>query len=113
MKKNKTIFKLTEDERKFEAEIKRGDWKSSSKKDSERIHAEMIEAVHTGNKDARVNLRLNPEDVEKIRDKAEREGIPYQTLIGSVLHKYATDQFLDEKAVQDIIRRITTKKMAG
>ncbi len=73
----------------------------------------MLDASHNVNKDARVNLRLNPDDVEKIREKADREGIPYQTLIGSVLHKYATDQFFDEKLVQDLVRRIATKKIAS
>ncbi len=113
MKKKKPVFKLSEDEQKFESEIERGDWKSVSKKDSDQFRSEMVEAAHNGNKDARVNLRLNPDDVEKIREKAEREGIPYQTLIGSVLHKYATDQFLDEKAVQDVVRRISSKKIAS
>lgn len=113
MKKRKPVFKLTEDEQKFESEIERGAWKPVPRKDSDRFRAEMTEAAQNGNKDARVNLRLNSDDVEKIREKAEREGIPYQTLIGSVLHKYATDQFLDEKAVQDVVRRISSKKIAS
>ena len=69
----------------------------------------MVEAAHRGNKETRVNLRLNPEDVEKIREKAEREGIPYQTLIASILHKYATDQFLDEEAVCTVVRQLKKK----
>ena len=109
----KPVFKLSEDEQKFESEIERGDWTPESKKDSERFRAVMVEAAHNGNKDARVNLRLNPDDVKKIREKAAREGISYQTLIGSVLHKYATDQFLDEKAVQDVVRRLSSKKIAN
>ncbi|MBU6153721.1 MAG: hypothetical protein KGP28_05420 [Bdellovibrionales bacterium] len=113
MKKKKPVFKLSADEKKFESEIECGDWKPIPKRGSERLRAEMTEAANSGNKDARVNLRLNADDVEKIREKAEREGIPYQTLIGSVLHKYATDQFLDEKSVQDIIRRISLKKIAS
>ena len=112
MKKRKQAFKLTEDEKKLEAEIKRGEWKPASKHEAERFRAEMVEAAQNRNKDARVNLRLNPEDVEKIREKAEREGVPYQTLIGSVLHKYATDQLLDEQAVRAVVRQLG-KKAAG
>ncbi|MBI5139414.1 hypothetical protein HZA26_02275 [Candidatus Nomurabacteria bacterium] len=108
MKKRKAVFKLTNDEQKFESEIERGEWKAIPKHESNRIHQEM--AAASRNKDARVNLRLNPEDVSKIRDKAAREGIPYQTLIASILHKYATDQFLDEKAVRTAVHQIGSKK---
>jgi predicted DNA binding CopG/RHH family protein len=109
MKKKKPVFKLTEDEQRIESEIERGDWKSVPKKESDRIHAEMVEVAQNRSKDARVNLRLNPEDVEKIREKAEREGVPYQTLIGSVLHKYATDQFLDAQAVRAVVQQMGKK----
>ncbi len=43
-----------------------------------------------------VTLRINVNDLGKIKEKAEREGLPYQTLISSVLHKYA-DNRLSEK----------------
>lgn len=112
MKKKKLNFKLSDDEQKLESEIENGDWKPVSKKEANRLHSEMIEAAQGRNKDARVNLRLNPEDVIKIREKAEREGIPYQTLIASVLHKYATDQFLDEKTVTTVVQKMS-KKIAG
>lgn len=112
MKKKKLSFELTDDEQQLEAEIENGDWKSVSKKEAGRIQSEMVEAIKGRNKDARVNLRLNPEDVSRIREKAEIEGIPYQTLIASVLHKYATDQFLDEKAVATVIQKMS-KKIAG
>ena len=39
-----------------------------------------------------VSIRLPGSDLAAIRDKAERQGIPYQTLIKSILHQYATDQ---------------------
>ncbi len=38
-----------------------------------------------------INLRLLEDDLQKIKIKAMRNGIPYQTLIGSVLHKYAQE----------------------
>ncbi len=40
-------------------------------------------------KEARINIRLSKIDLEKIKEKAVYEGLPYQTLIASVLHKYA------------------------
>lgn len=61
-------------------------------------------------KDARVNLRLNQEDVLRIRQKSEKEGIPYQTLIASTLHKFATDQLLDQDAVRLVVETAIFKK---
>ena len=40
-------------------------------------------------KDARINIRLSLADLEMLKRRAVEEGLPYQTLIASVLHKYA------------------------
>jgi predicted DNA binding CopG/RHH family protein len=42
----------------------------------------------TGQKDQRINIRLSSIDLQALRTRALQEGIPYQTLISSVLHKY-------------------------
>jgi len=42
----------------------------------------------TFKKDKRVNIRISGRDLELIQERALREGIPYQTLMSSVLHKY-------------------------
>ena len=39
-----------------------------------------------------INIRLLESDILKIKEKAAYEGIPYQTLIGSILHKFANDR---------------------
>ena len=41
-------------------------------------------------KDRRLNIRLSSKDLEAIQKRALAEGLPYQTLIASLLHKYAT-----------------------
>jgi len=46
-----------------------------------------------------VTLRLNNNDLEQIKSIASTEGLPYQTLISSVLHKYINDRFVDKKEV--------------
>lgn len=51
----------------------------------------------TAIKDRRVNIRLSSGDLQDIQVKALAEGLPYQTLIASVLHKYATGK-LTERA---------------
>jgi predicted DNA binding CopG/RHH family protein len=52
----------------------------------------------TGIKDRRVNIRLSSGDLSDIQTKALEEGVPYQTLIASVLHKYVTGR-LAERSV--------------
>ena len=51
----------------------------------------------TAIKDRRVNIRLSSGDLSDIQVKALEEGVPYQTLIASVLHKFVTGR-LSEKA---------------
>lgn len=51
----------------------------------------------TAIKDRRVNIRLSSLDLSDIQVKAMQEGVPYQTLIASVLHKFVTGR-LSEKA---------------
>lgn len=49
----------------------------------------------TSIKDRRVNIRLTSGDLQDIQTRALEEGLPYQTLIASVLHKYATGRLVD------------------
>lgn len=44
-----------------------------------------------------VNIRLDGSVLAAIRTEAERMGLPYQTLIGSILHRYATGELMDKK----------------
>ncbi len=49
-------------------------------------------------KDARINIRMNSRDLEFLQKTALKEGIPYQTFISSLLHKYAQGMLVEEKA---------------
>lgn len=49
-------------------------------------HQEYAEAIFK--KDARINIRLSSKDLRGLQKKALAEGIPYQTLVASILHKY-------------------------
>lgn len=51
----------------------------------------------TGIKDRRVNIRLSAGDLQDIQVKALAEGMPYQTLIASILHKYVTGQLKERE----------------
>lgn len=51
-----------------------------------KLHKEYAEA--TLRKDARINIRLSSRDLRGLQKRALAEGIPYQTLVASILHKY-------------------------
>lgn len=52
----------------------------------------------TATKDCRINIRLSSADLHDIQTRALEEGIPYQTLIASVLHKYVTGRYAEHSA---------------
>ena len=53
----------------------------------------------TAIKDQRINIRLSAGDLRDIQVKAMQEGMPYQTFIASVLHKYVTGRLAEKKPV--------------
>ena len=53
----------------------------------------------TATKDQRINIRLAAGDLRDIQVKAMQEGMPYQTLIASVLHKYVTGRLAEKSPV--------------
>jgi predicted DNA binding CopG/RHH family protein len=65
----------------------------------------------TAIKDRRVNIRLSSGDLSDIQVKALEEGVPYQTLIASVLHKYVTGRLAEPRATKQSSRP-TTKRRA-
>jgi len=46
-----------------------------------------------------ISIRLDGSVLADLRSEAERLGIPYQTFIGSILHRYANQQLVDRKAI--------------
>jgi predicted DNA binding CopG/RHH family protein len=59
--------------------------------------------IQKANEKKNISLRLNSQDLDQLKLKAEKEGIPYQTLISSIIHKFVTDQLIDQK---DIIKSL-------
>ena len=63
----------------------------------------------TAIKDRRVNIRLSSGDLQDIQAKALEEGMPYQTLIASVLHKYVTGRLADRELAGNVTAPRTTR----
>lgn len=47
-----------------------------------------------------VGLRIDGSDLALLKSEAERRGIPYQTLVGSILHQYLNDELIERKTVE-------------
>lgn len=85
---NKKAFKpMDQEEKDLMESIERDEWQPVRDFDRERKKA-LLAARNTLKKDKRINLRLSQKDYHQIQIKAIEEGIPYQTLISSIVHKY-------------------------
>jgi len=89
----KKMIKLDDDEKEVLEAYESGQLQSvATQSELEKVKAA---ARATGIKDRRVNIRLSKGDLNDIQVKAMEEGIPYQTLITSVLHKYVTGRLIE------------------
>jgi predicted DNA binding CopG/RHH family protein len=59
--------------------------------------------IDRARKSRNINIRISESDLEELKLRAKDEGLPYQTLIASVLHKYIRRLLVDEKAIRDAI----------
>ena len=81
------MSKLSSEERDILDAFKKGKLKrSKDAANTQKRHQEYAEAMFK--KDARINIRLSSKDLRGLQKKALAEGIPYQTLVASILHKY-------------------------
>ena len=58
-------------------------------------------------KNRSISLRISNFDLDKLKEKASNEGVPYQTLINSILHKYITNQLFEKDQVLKSFKLIT------
>jgi predicted DNA binding CopG/RHH family protein len=90
MEKNKEDI----EEKKLIDSVERGEWKTVD--DFSELKKEIVRAAkETALKDFRINVRISKRDVEELKTLAMQEGIPYQTLITSILHKYVSGRLID------------------
>ena len=87
-KEKEPIFDLDEEEQELSDSFDRGEWKSVENLEEEKAIARKA-AANYFRKDARINIRLSSSDLDRLKQIAAFEGMPYQTLIASILHKYS------------------------
>lgn len=81
----KKKIRLTRSEQAFERAAARGEFRAASQEEFNRI----AEAIARRKKDAVLNIRVNGEDLEIIKRKAKKMGVPYQTFVSELIHQYA------------------------
>lgn len=103
MAKKKNPFKnlkLDAEEKELLRSLDAGEWKLVDNHDAEveRYRSYARHTLKKLNKNRRVNIRLTERDLGKLRHKAGEEGMPYQTLMASVLHKYVEGRFIEKRS---------------
>ena len=82
-------MKLDPQEKAIVDSVERGQWRSVRGLPEERKRYARYAAA-TFRKDRRVNIRISGKDLQAIQKRAIEEGLPYQTLISSLIHKYVS-----------------------
>ncbi len=85
-----------EEERILIESIEKGEWVPVDDLQAAIDEAKSL-AISTRAKDMRINIRLASRDLKILKTIALEEGVPYQTLVSSVLHKYAKDKLVETK----------------
>ncbi|MBF0286861.1 MAG: antitoxin [SAR324 cluster bacterium] len=88
-------YKLDPEEQEILDAFERGDLKSIPNVQQE-IELTKEAARNTFNKTKRINLRLTEQDFDLAHIKALEEGLPYQTLLSSVIHKYLSGRLTEK-----------------
>ncbi|HLO42857.1 MAG TPA: hypothetical protein VK175_00915 [Leadbetterella sp.] len=86
-------MKLDKEELEILGEIENGEWKSSK----ENLDGYKTSAENHFKKNERISIRISEFDLISVQKKAISEGMPYQTLITSLIHKYVTGKLVEVK----------------
>jgi len=81
---------MNKEEKELLKSFEKGEWKKVGNYKS-LLNDSKIAAKEFLKKDTRINIRLNSLDLDLIKKIAVREGLPYQSLISSIIHKFANN----------------------
>ena len=88
---------LDKEEKELMESLEKNDWKSSGDLEGWKTLLSKT-ATNTLTKDQRMNIRITKYDLDGIKLKAAEEGLPYQTLVASIIHKYVTGRLIEKQA---------------
>ena len=86
-------MKLNKEEKNILVSVERGEWRATTKKSDLRRYQEAAQQMMR--KDTRLNIRISSHDLKNLQKRAMQEGLPYQTFVSSLLHKYVTGRLVE------------------
>jgi predicted DNA binding CopG/RHH family protein len=88
--------KLTKEEKQIVKSFEKGEWVPVT--DLSRRKKELMQyARNSLKKNKRLNIRISERDLVELQRKAVREGLPYQTFVSSIIHKFINGTLVEEK----------------
>lgn len=101
---------LDEEEKEIQAAIERGEFKRMEGPEVEALKAKIEsaarESVESKRKDKAINIRITAGDLRLAKEKAEHDGMPYQTLLSSVIHRFLIGDLVDRKSLDETISAV-------
>lgn len=85
-------MKLDNEEENLLESFEKGEWKSIKGFEKKKAEYQKI-AMNTAERNKRINIRLSEKDLANLKAKSLEEGIPYQALVSSIIHKYISGKF--------------------
>lgn len=87
---------LNDEEKDILESYERGEW-APVKNPQQEIKKLQRYAKNTLQKDKRINIRMSSKDLDQVQVIAAQEGLPYQTLVSSIIHKYVSGYLIERK----------------
>jgi predicted DNA binding CopG/RHH family protein len=88
-------MKAYDDEKELFESVEKEEWSSVENLSGEiAVAREAAEATY--GKDQRMNIRISSRDMSGLKVRAREEGIPYQTLVSSIIHRYLTGRLVEK-----------------
>lgn len=100
MKRNNPLEPLDREERELIDSIDRDEWTEAADARKLAKRAQLY-AEATIKKDRRMNIRISERDLKNLKRKALEDGIPYQTMVSMVLHKYVSGQYMERALMEN------------
>lgn len=88
--------KLTTEEQDLLSSVDRGEWRTTPQFAKRKQELSKI-AKATLRKEKRLNIRISERDLKELQLKALHEGLPYQTFVSSILHKYVNGSLVEAR----------------
>ena len=91
-------MELSKKEKELLSSVEKGEWKSISNLEKRKTELKKV-AQNTIRKDKRINIRISERDLIELKKKAFDEGLPYQTYVASILHKFVKGRYTETNSI--------------